>query len=332
MVPHLKPAVGACLTGVVGFTLYYLFGQDQQVLSVLAFGYNAIQQAVTGDGAVNASVLLAIALGKILTTGLTIGSGGSGGVFGPSMVVGGCGGAALGMVLHRYWPGLVPHPASFAIVGMAGFFAAAAKTPFSTIVIVSEMTGGYQLLLPSLWVCALAFILSDEQSIYSSQVEGRLLSPAHRGTFVRQALAGVRVNQFLSPERSVPALSPDDPLATVLDRFSNLGYPVLPVVDKRQRLLGVIDLEEVHLASQAPNARPLLVAADLMWSDVRPLCPDDQLDRALELFVENDLLALPIVDDLHERRVVGIVRRFEIASAYLRHVHGPNLDRHNPRG
>ena len=87
--------------------------------------------------------LLAIALGKILTTRLTIGSGGSGGVFGPSMVIGGCGGGALGMLLHHFWPSLVPHPASFVIVGMAGFFAAAAKTPFSTLIIVSEMTGGY---------------------------------------------------------------------------------------------------------------------------------------------------------------------------------------------
>ena len=108
-------------------------------------------------------MLLAIALGKILTTSLTIGSGGSGGVFGPSMVIGGCGGGALGIALHHLWPGLVPNPASFVIVGMAGFFAAAAKTPFSTLIIVSEMTGGYHLLLPALWVCVLAFLLSDEQ-------------------------------------------------------------------------------------------------------------------------------------------------------------------------
>ena len=86
--------------------------------------------------------------------------------------------------------GLVPHPASFVIVGMAGFFAAAAKTPFSTLIIVSEITGGYHLLLPALWVCALAFILSDEQSIYSSQVESRSRSPAHQGAYVRQVLAG----------------------------------------------------------------------------------------------------------------------------------------------
>ena len=68
------------------------------------------------------------------------------------------------------------------LVGMAGFFAAAAKTPFSTIIIVSEMTGGYSLLLPSLWVCTLAFVLSDVQSIYSAQVESRSRSPAHQSS------------------------------------------------------------------------------------------------------------------------------------------------------
>jgi CIC family chloride channel protein len=148
------------------------------MLAVLAFGYSAIQGAVTQDGNMGAVILLTIALGKILTTSLTIGSGGSGGVFGPSMVIGGCGGGALGVLFNHLWPGLVPHPASFVIVGMAGFFAAAAKTPFSTIIIVSEMTGGYFLLLPSLWVCTIAFILSDEQSIYSSQKASR----AHRRT------------------------------------------------------------------------------------------------------------------------------------------------------
>jgi CIC family chloride channel protein len=176
----LKPAIGAFLTGALGLCLYYAAGRDQKVLSVLSFGYGSIQGAVSEEPGAGAGILLLIALGKILTTSLTIGSGGSGGVFGPSMVIGGCGGGALGLVLHHWWPSLVPHPGSFVVLGMGGFFAAAAKTPFSTLVIVSEMTGSYQLLLPALWVCVIAFMLSDEQSIYRSQVEDRSKSPAHR--------------------------------------------------------------------------------------------------------------------------------------------------------
>lgn len=320
---QLVPAIGAFLTGAVALGLYFAYGRDESLLSVLAFGYSAIQNAMTQDTHVGATILMTIALGKILTTSLTIGSGGSGGVFGPSMVIGGCGGGALGIIFHSLWPSLVPHPASFVLVGMAGFFAAAAKTPFSTIVIVSEMTGGYALLLPSLWVCALSFILSDEQSIYASQVESRSLSPAHQGDYVRQVLAGVRVCEFLSPARPLVTLQPSDSLSTVLDRLTDIPYPVLPVVNDNFRLLGVVDLEEVHLASQEPTLKPFLLAEDMMLGNVRPLLPSDTLDRALELFVENDLSALPVVQDLESRKVIGTVPRCEIAGTYLRHVHGP---------
>jgi CIC family chloride channel protein len=333
---HFRPAVGALATGLVAVALYGVAscfvanparpgagGGPQQVLAVLAFGYSAIQDAVMQDANVGAAILLMIALGKIVTTGLTIGSGGSGGVFGPSMVIGGCGGGALGVALHHLSPTLVPHPAAFVIVGMAGFFAAAAKTPFSTLIIVSELTGGYTLLLPSLWVCTLAFILSDEQSIYASQVESRSLSPAHQGSYVREVLAEVHVSMFLSPQQPVAALHADDSLSAVIDRFGDMPFPALPVVDHDGRLLGVVNVDELSLASQEPALQSLVLAADLMRSDIRPLTPEDTLDRALELFVENDLMALPVVDDPKSRKLVGIVRRFDISSAYLRRVHGP---------
>lgn len=320
---HFRPAIGAFLTGLVGLLLYLLLGRQQSVLAVLAFGYSAIQDAMTQDASTSAALLLTIALGKILTTSLTIGSGGSGGVFGPSMVIGGCGGGALGLMLHHAWPSLVPHPASFVIVGMAGFFAAAAKTPFSTLVIVSEMTGGYSLLLPALWVCTLSFILSDEQSIYSSQVESRSRSPAHQGSYIREVLTGVRVSEFLSPQQNTAVLHPGDSLDTLIEQLSDTPYATLPVVDEQSRLLGVVSLEEAHLALHEPSLKSLVLTEDLMRTGIHPLTPSDTLDHALELFVENDLLALPVVDDLKQRRVIGMARRYEIAGAYVRYVHGP---------
>jgi CIC family chloride channel protein len=325
--PHFKPAIGAFLSAIVGVALYFVLG-SQQVLSVLSFGYGILQDALATPDGLEASasfaiLLLAVALGKILTTCLTIGSGGSGGVFGPSMVIGGCGGGALGILFRGiFGAGIVPHPANFAIVGMAGFFAAAAKTPFSTLVIVSEMTGNYNLLLPSLWVCALAFLLSDEESIYSSQVQSRSRSPAHQGDYVREVLTGVTVGQFAATDQAFPTLRAGDALEKVIDGLGKTGYPILPVVDDNGRLIGVVNLEEVHIASLSPHLRSLVVAADLMRTDVVPLQTDDRLDRALELFVENDLLALPIVNNTSEKRVTGIVRRIDISSAYLRHVHG----------
>ncbi|HZE96982.1 MAG TPA: chloride channel protein [Planctomycetota bacterium] len=178
--PWMKPALGAFLTGAVGLALYYATGRRTEALSVLSFGYDSLQRALDGDPTDGAGILMIVALGKILTTSLTIGSGGSGGVFGPSMVIGGCSGGALGLVFHHAWPRLVPYPASYVVLGMGGFFAAAAKTPFSTLVIVSELTGSYHMLLPAIWVCVISFMLSDEHSLFRSQVENRAASPAHR--------------------------------------------------------------------------------------------------------------------------------------------------------
>jgi CIC family chloride channel protein len=323
--PHFKPAVGALATGAVGLALYFGFGRNSSVLAVLSFGYGSVQEALNDSRLVGAALLAAIAFGKILTTSLTIGSGGSGGVFGPSVVIGGCGGGALGLLISQWWPGLGINPASFVVVGMAGFFAAAAKTPFSTIVIVSEMTGGYLLLLPTLWVCMIAFMLSDERSIYSAQVEGRSRSPAHHGSFLRDRLAGAKVNRLFQAPNSAPTLTRHDSLASIIGKLRDTTYPVLPVVDGDGLLVGVVNLEEVYMAVQLDSVRHTVLAEDLIRTDITPLSPEDPLDRAQELFVENDLLALPVVNNLQERRLLGMIRRFDISSAYLRCLQGAEM-------
>jgi CIC family chloride channel protein len=325
--PRVRPAIGAGLSGLVALALYFGFQRDKQVLAVLSFGYGILQDAMMLSPKADASVwmgcvLLAVALGKILTTGLTIGSGGSGGVFGPSMVIGGCGGGALGIWLHAIEPALVPHPTCFVIVGMAGFFAATAKTPFSTLVIVSEMTGSYGLLLPTLWVCAIAFVLSDEQSLYSAQVEKRSLSPAHQGEYVREVLGNLRVRELMLVH-APPLLHPEDRLSKIIDSFGDDFLLALPVVDPNERLLGVVSVSDVYLALRSPDAADLLLAADLMRSDVAPVQADERLDRALELFVESGLPSLPVADAADAHRVIGIVKRVDVSKAYLQYVHGP---------
>lgn len=315
----LKPAVGVFLASTVALLLLVGVG-DRQVLGVMSFGYNSLQNALANETTVGAAVLAAIALGKILTTSFTIGSGGSGGVFGPSMVIGGCAGGAFGIVVHRIWPHLAPHPASFVIVGMAGFFAAAAKTPFSTIVIVSEMTGGYHLLLPALWVCVIAFVFSDEESLYSSQLETRSQSPAHRGAFVRALIGSSTVGDHLKRIESIPVLSPHDPLDAVIERMTSSRYDLLPVVDDGRRLLGIVSLDDVLAVSQEEGE--LFVAGDLMRTDVTPLTPSQPVDVAMQSFVDRDVLTLPVVDDARAGELIGLVKRFDVSAAYLRSIHG----------
>jgi CIC family chloride channel protein len=136
-------------------------------------------------------------------------------------------------------------------------------------------------------------------------------------------LSEVRIGELFSPHPDTVRLHPDDSLDTVLERLATAPYELLPVVDAQGRLRGVIGLEEAHPASSEPALRSLVLADDLMRVDVRPLTPDNTLDHALELFVESDLSALPVVDGLQQRQLVGMVRRREISSAYLRHIHGP---------
>ena len=138
-------------------------------------------------------LLLSVALVKILTTSATIGSGGSGGVFGPSMVIGGCTGGAVGELLHCILAAAGAPAAIYAIVGMAGFFAGCAHAPISTIVMVSELTGDYSLLVPTMWVSTLCFVLCHRWTLYEKQVPTRLDSPAHRGDFLVDVLEGIKV-------------------------------------------------------------------------------------------------------------------------------------------
>jgi CIC family chloride channel protein len=336
--PAAKPAIGGILTGVVGVALYGLYRNSElgiESLSVFSYGYGILQKFFVDQAFRNTEVyalallLIAIALGKIVTTALTIGSGGSGGVFGPSMVIGGCAGGALGLVLHQWFPQIVEQPAAYMLVGMAGFFSAAGKVPFSTILMVSEMTGNYALLPPALWVCVIAYLVSDSQSLFRSQVSSHWGSPAHRGEYVRAVLANVTVDRLLNPAQPPLTIRLNAPLSSVVHDLDGSHSMVLPVVDEHGAYLGMVSLEEVHLAAHSPAMAPMIVAADLMRDDVVPLYPGDTLYRAMELFGRCDVRALPIV--VHEKgieRVIGVVRRSDLQAEYLKHVHG--TDRTSP--
>jgi CBS domain-containing protein len=153
-------------------------------------------------------------------------------------------------------------------------------------------------------------------------VSSRSRSPAHQADYVREVLAGLHVRRFLTPQQEVSVVHPGDRIAAVVDRLSGSSFKALPITSDRGSLLGVVSLEEVHLAYRFPHLGALVVAADLMRSDVTPLHPDDRLDRALELFVESNLLALLVVDGSPDRRVIGIASRADVSSTYLRYVHG----------
>ncbi len=135
-------------------------------------------------------------------------------------------------------------------------------------------------------------------------------------------LSGLSVGQFVKRDEHPLVFHLGDRLDVVLQRLGNDPHAIFPVTDAEERYLGIVSLEEVYLASRIPDALSVVLVADLMRSDVVPLQLQNSVDRAMELFFENDLLELPVVDESDRNRVVGVVTRVEISGIYLRHVQG----------
>lgn len=320
----LGPAAGGLLTGVVALALYLSTG-DGRSLNVLAFGYGAIQEAFDySNGATDAvpwvlvGMFLLVALGKIVTTSLTIGSGGSAGVFGPSMVIGGATGAAVGFFFHATWPDISPHPGAFAIVGMAGFFTGAAHVPISTLIMVSEVTGNYQLLLPVMWVEAITFSLCRNVSIYTAQVETRKESPAHRGDFIVDVLEGIRVGDMAEKWRAPVTVELSTPLREVIQIIEESRSHYFPVVDQEGRLVGIYSTNDIRRYLHDEPLWDLLVAADIMNLEVLTVTPEDTLSTALQRFTERNIDEIPVVDSEDPARVRAMLRRREVIAVYNR--------------
>jgi CIC family chloride channel protein len=317
---HLRPAIGAGLAGLLGVTMYFALDRNLLALGVLSTGYGALQQALSDTGSMSIQLLLTISLMKILTTSLTISSGGSGGVFGPSMVIGGCLGAAVGEFFHSLAPTLVPHPRAYAIVGMAGFFAGCAHAPISTIIMVSEMTGDYKLLLPTMWVSMLCFVLGRGWNLYEKQVPTRLDSPAHRGDFIVDVLEGITVRDVPRAERKIRHVPESMTLKEIVHLLAITTQHYFPVVDAQDRLLGIFSSNDVRSYLYDETLWNLALARDIMTTNIVSVALDDDLNTALKRFTELNLDELPIIAKQDHGRLLGMLRRKDVIAVYNQRV------------
>jgi chloride channel protein, CIC family len=181
---HVKPAIGGLLMGLLAVA----------VPETISTGYGWVQKAMTGDYIGWSLIFLALA--KILAMSLTISSGGSGGVFGPNVYIGGMVGAWVAFVTDKFIPGAGFSPAAFAVVGMAAVFAGTARVPIATLIMVAEMTGGYGLIVPSMLATTIAFVVQRTVSagfkyprLYEAQVELRSDSPTHLESMLKATFA-----------------------------------------------------------------------------------------------------------------------------------------------
>jgi len=301
---HIKPAVGGLLTGIIGFFLPY----------TLAFGYGSAQKAIFNE--LSISVLLALAIGKILTTSFSIGSGGSGGVFGPSVVIGGAMGGVVGKLFHLLIPGVVATPGSFVIVGMAGFFTAVSNTPISTIIFVSEMTNSYHLLLPSLLVCSICYLLSQRWTIFENQVKSRVESPAHAGEFMMDILQTMKVADLGYLIKKAIYVSEDTPFSKFKKIFSTTKQHYFPVKNRANCFCGIFSSTDIREVIFASDIEELVVMRDIMVSDIIITTPAEDLNTVLLKLTQKNIDALPVVQEDDHGVLIGMLHRRDVISHY----------------
>lgn len=287
--------IGGCCTGIIGL----------MVPSVLGTGYGWAQFAISQHaGLLPPLMLLVAAFAEIVGSSLTLGSGNSGGIFGPSVVTGGMFGGAFGYAAAYFFPATVPNPGTYAIVGMIAFFAASAKAPISTIIMISEMTGGYGLLGPAMFAVVTAFVLSGHRTIFPAQVKSRLDSPFHSDEFEPIVLRRVKTaDVMIHLPVYVNAVAP---VSEALSLMGDYGLASLPVVDDH-KLAGRITLLSIHRLNE--ERRGNACVKEVMLRDGAVAYPNEDLFTILKRFAARDVGNLPVVTREMPDRPIGLITR-----------------------
>ncbi len=308
----LRTAIGGAATGAIAVGLWYALtalagGPDPRIgFVVLGPGYGILQRTLESmPGIPLALALTMVAVAKMLSTACTVGTGGSGGLFAPSLVIGGCLGGAVASALHGL--PIAPPLSAGVLVGMAAFLAASHRTPMAAIFMSCEIGGSYALLIPSLWTCGIAFLLLGRNTLVTSQTWSQAQSDAHGEGRAHDPFSEGRVGDVLASEPAARTLLMSANLADCRAVLVGTGQTTIPVLDADGKLLGVVTIDDLRQFLDDHDADSLILVADLLAGRAVALLPDDQLSRALRRFAEHPLDDLPVVDA--QGRYLGLLRR-----------------------
>jgi CIC family chloride channel protein len=265
--------------------------------------------------------MLGVVILKIIATSLTIGSGGSAGVFAPTMAIGGLLGAFIGGLFHMFGLFLWIDVSATAIVGMVAFFSATAKTPISTIVMGSELTSGYGLLAPMMIATVVAYAASSlNSSIFRSQVTSRRESPAHKGEYDIFVLREMRSGDAASPQFLI--MSHTAPIAKVVDMMKASGVDFVFFFENKEDELSIKDEVKIKVATLhdvlvAQNSGKLVLSA--VGGQESPTIKDsDSLYDAFNLLMSTggEIIAVS-----NQGRITGKISYKDISKAYHHKIH-----------
>ena len=295
----LRPAAGGVVLGALLLALPQMYG----------VGYPVLEGAIRGGYGL--MFLLILLVGKIAATSLTIGIGGSGGVFAPSLFMGAMLGSAYGLFLQHALPGIVGPAGAYGLVGMGAVFAAAAQAPITSVLIIFELTGDYRIILPLMFAVVLATGLSTvltRESIYTLKLR-------RRGIDIRRGRAANLMEVLSVADAMQPVPQPlvqDLALNEMITRFTDEGWDALPLVDDGGAFQGTVTARQVE---QAMRDNALDATARDLAKETPALGPGQSLEQALGLLVRHDASGLPVLDP-DARRVIGWVTHRDVLRAY----------------
>jgi CIC family chloride channel protein len=329
-----RPGFGGLVLGLMATPLVMLIGphvgKAGQGLGILGGGYGAAQVALSGaswfpEGFYGLELLLLLGVLKILATALTVGTGGSAGDFGPSLVIGGIFGGAFGRLAQLILHDPRIDPGAFALVGMGTFYGGLAHVPIASLVMVCELAGSYDLLVPLMFAEGIAFVALRDRSLYHAQVPTKRDSGAHRDDLITDVLRGVSVGQVMIRNREYVAFEPRTPAVEVMQSVASSEWQdAFPVLGADGKLVGVVNAEILRTMTTSPDLESFTLAADLMVP-ASAVKESDDLHSALEQLLTQGVRELLVTDETGQ--IVGFLDEAEITRAY----HGATASTVDPR-
>lgn len=307
--PQLKPITGAFIIGCIGIFFPQIMGD----------GYHFMEEVLYGD-ALPQLVFTLIFL-KILATAITLGSGGSGGVFAPALFIGSMIGGAFGAVANRLLPGLTADSGAYASVGIGAFLAASTHAPLTAIFLLFEMTGNYRIIVPAMLASIIGVVVAkkfNEDSIDTVDFsrEGINIHEGREVAIMKSLKVGLAITEdvdFMSERANINQL---------LDIFSQTSSGFyFPVVDDSGKMTGIVSMLDVkNVLNQDVSERSTELVGNICNRNVITLTPDDSLYTAMQLFDIKGIEEIPVVETLENRWVVGMLKRRNVIAAYNREV------------